>query len=447
MSDILRPKSRAEELALFRAQVIGGLAAREHTHGDLAEELRKLATIPVRPPHATRSRTYAVSTLERWYYDFREHGLDGLMPRPRSDRGFAQSLTQEQRRLLLDIAEEHDDVDASVIFRTLEGQGQLDKARPSDATLRRLLAAHGLGRRSRRQKTDGRARRRWVAAEPGQLWHADVCHGPTLRVDGRSIPLRVHALLDDASRFIVAAEVFSTEREVDMLALMVKALRTQPPPKTLYLDNGSTYRGDALATACGRLNINLLHAQPYDPQARGKMERFWRTLRNGCLDHVARCTSLHDVRVRVLAFLDDHYHRAPHGGLMGQSPADSYAGVRSETPIEESRLRDALTVRERRRVLRDGTVSVGGTDWEVREGYLAGRVVTIARTLFEPDRAPWLEDDDGRHELKPVDPVANGRTRQKAPQKKRGVDAIPFDPAKVHLDRTLGRAPKGETDE
>ncbi len=46
------------------------------------------------------------------------------------------------------------------------------------------------------------------------------------------------------------------------------------------------------------------------------MERFWRSLRAGCLDHLGSLSSLHDVQVRLDAFVADHYHRAPHGGLL-----------------------------------------------------------------------------------------------------------------------------------
>jgi putative transposase len=153
------------------------------------------------------------------------------------------------------------------------------------------------------------------------LWHADVCHGPSLRVGDRHVPLRIHAICDDASRYIIAIEAASREREVEMLALWVKAIRRHGVPQVLYLDNGSTYSGAALQTACVRLGVTLVHAQPYDPQARGKMERFWRTLRENVLDHLGHQASLHDVQVRLLAFLDTHYHQSPHASLVGKSPA------------------------------------------------------------------------------------------------------------------------------
>src|SRR4029079_2664793 len=88
---------------------------------------------------------------------------------------------------------------------------------------------------------------------------------------------------------------------------------------------GPTYRGEVLKTACARLGITLLHAQPYDPQARGKMERFWRTLRDGCLNHLGTIGSLDELNAKLRTFLERHYHAQPHAGLMGRSPLHVYA--------------------------------------------------------------------------------------------------------------------------
>ncbi len=445
MPDELQPKDHAEAVALFRAQVIGPLTACDLSHGDLAEELRELSEKRFRPPWLPRSRSYALATLERWYYVYKLLGLDGLRPKPRSDRGYAQALTKEQRQLILQIAEERPEVSVSVLVRTLVADGRLGKGEVSEATVRRLLAGHGLDRKTRRQRVKGR-RRRWQAALPDNLWHADVCHGASLTVGGRKVPLRVHAILDDASRFIVAIRAFSSEREADMLELLVQSLRRCGPPATLYLDNGSTYRGEALHLACARMGIRVVHAEPYDPEARGKMERFWRTLREGCLDHIGACATLHDVQVRLLAFIGQHYHAAPHGGLVGRCPADVYA---TDAPprelITDDDLRTALTVRAKRRVRRDCTLSVGGIDWETEAGFLAGRKVSVARTLFDQKAAPWIEHEGETHMLTPVDPIANAtRPRTSKNRARRGIDAVPFDPAGALADRMLGRKDGGE---
>ena len=440
MSDKLGPKDHAERVALFRAQIIGRLAARTLDRGELRTELEVLSRTPFRRPGGEITRHYSVSTLERWYYAFRARGLQGLVPgRPR--KGFAQGLTQAQRDLIVAIAKEHAGTPVSVIVRALRDAKTLDLVDVSDNTIRRFLAAQGLDAAARRQKAKGTARRRWEAQAPGVLWHADVCHGPSLRINGRAMPLRIHGILDDASRYVLALRAFHTEREVDMLSLLVDALRAFGKPRTLYLDNGSTYRGEALAVACHRLSIRLVHAQPYDPQARGKMERFWRTARERCIDHLDGLESLHDVQARLLAFLDRHYLPVPHSSLLGRCPADVFAAERVDAdPVPDDELRTALTVRGTRRVRKDGTVAVGGLDWEVEDGYLAGRKVTIARTLFDPDVAPWIEHEDRAFRLRRLDPVANGlRPQRNAKRARRGIDAIDFDPASAALDAHLGR--------
>lgn len=306
----------------------------------------------------------------------------------------------------------------------------------ADASLDRVSMRSGNGNR-------GKVRLRWQAERPGALWHGDVCHATPIRVGDRAVPVRVHALLDDASRFIVAIEARHHEREVDMLELMVRALRKYGAPDALYLDNGATYRGQTLSLACGRLGIALLHARPYDAPARGKMERFWRTLREGCLDHCGSVASLHDLNVRLFAWLDEHYHRKAHGGLVGRSPATVFAeggGEARAESFDERALRDALTVRVRRRVRRDNTLAMDGEDWETPLHFLAGQLVTVGRCMVDPDDPPWLEHEDRVHPLQRVDPIANA----KKPRSKMCLDEphparIDFDPPRALLDRALGR--------
>jgi putative transposase len=286
-------------------------------------------------------------------------------------------------------------------------------------------------------------RLRWQAERPGALWHGDVCHGPALVVASKALPLRIHGMLDDASRYIVALEAMHSERELDMIGLLARAGRRHGFPDALYLDNGSTYSGATLRLACERLGVTLIHARPYSPEARGKMERFWRTLREAVLDHLGSVSSLHDVNVRLWAFLDQHYHRAPHAGLLGRSPDSVWLTAdRPVDDLDEQRLRAALTVTERRRVRRDTTVSVDGVDWQLDQGYLAGRVVTIGRCLADPSLPPWVEHEGKRLELRPVDPVKNARTKR--PPRRPGTAApsrktVAFDPPGALLDKAAGR--------
>lgn len=441
--DELKPKTPQEAVAVFRHGILGALTQAQLDRGELRAALEKLTTQRFRPPGGSTTKSFSVPTLERWYYAYRSRGLEGLMPRPRSDRGRAQQLSPELRQLLLDIRREHPHAAVPVILRTLVADGRMDNGAASATTVRRFFSEAGLDRIGLRDGSKGHTRLRWQAERPMAMWHGDVCHGPALRIAGRTRPLRVHALLDDASRYVVALEAHHTEREVDMLGLLVRALRRHGKPDALFLDNGSTYRGETLATACARMQVSLVHAKPHSPEGRGKMERFWRTLREGCLDFMGGLTALHDVNVRLLSFLDAHYHLAPHAGLYGRMPKQVFDGApRLPSDFDEAALRAALTTRVRRRVRRDTTVSIDGEDYELAASHLTGRIVTLCRCLVDLSEKPWVEHEDKRYEVHPVDPIAN--SKRKRPLRRAVFDEsaprhAAFDPPKALLDRATGR--------
>jgi putative transposase len=448
--DRLTPKDHAEAVALFRSEIVGALVRRELDRGELRALLHALSQERFRPPGSPRTRSFSVPTLERWYYACRQGGLAALRPRPRSDRGRAQELTPAQRALLCDIRREHPSASVPLILRTLVADGRLQAGAVSPATVRRLFVEHGLDRVPLRDGAGAHTRLQWQAERPMVLWHGDVCHGPTLLVGCQRKPLRIHALLDDASRCIVAIEAHHTELEADMLRVLVGALRRHGLPGTLYLDNGSTYSGELLRLCCARLGIALVHARPHDPRARGKMERVWRTLREGCLDHLGPVAALVDVNARLHAFVTEHYQQAPHAGLMGKSPQtvwDAAAASRPADTLDETKLFDALTLRARRRVRRDCTVSVDGAEWELDQGFLAGRVVTVGRSYLDPASAPWVEYEGKPLVLHLVDPVRN--SRRKRPPRRPPPDAVtgaqppvPFDPIGALLTRARDQEPK-----
>lgn len=433
------PESPAEAVAIFRATVIGPVVSRALSHGQLATELRTLSVQRFRPPGADSTRTYSLPTLERWVYAYRAQGLAGLRPERRSDRGFAQELSEEMRELLLAIRRERPEVSVPLILATLQEEGRMDKAAVSAPTLRRLYAAHGLSRRDASRNEGGsRVRRRWQADSPGALWHGDVCHLTDCKVGDKTTPIRIHGLLDDASRYVVALEAHATEKEAVMLGMLVDAVRRHGKPDALYFDNGSTYRGEILQTVCARLQIGLLHAKPYDPQARGKMERFWRTLRQGWLNHLGAVASLDDLNTRLRAFLDKRYHPGPHAGLVGKSPAKAYAQKpEGAGRLDETTLRQAMTVRSRRRVSNDNIVSFGGVCWELDQGYLAGKTVTVAHCIAVPDQLPWVEQEGKRLLLHRLDRIGNGkgeRASSHGPTASPKAPSVDFDPMRALLE-------------
>ena len=449
----LSPRSHAERVAIFRHTVVGHLLIREFVHGELRAELEALSRERFRPPEADSTRCFAVSTLERWYYSCKKCGAEALVPKPRADKGHGRKLTAEMRELLCNIRAENRSASVPTILDTLRAEGLLpadpkDEHAASPQTVRKLLAARGLKRVSAKvaaqdEPQEGpKMRLKWQASKPGALWHGDVCHFSIL-VGGVKRPVRIHGHLDDASRYVTAIEAFWTEREDDMLALFIDALRVHGPPDALYLDNGATYRGEALITVCHRIGTLLLHPKPYDPQARGKMERFWRTLREQVLVFCTGETTLEELNRRLRAFLDK-YHRTPHAGLLGRAPGAVYRAHQRTDDLDEQKLHKALMVRETRQVSPDNLVRIDGIAWELDQGFLAGKRVTIVRSLLTPGAPPAVELEGKLLPLHPVDPIHNAKRQRpalRAPEpKKPARPGVAFNPV-----NTLLKAAKAKT--
>ncbi len=418
-----------ERIALFRLSVVGDLLATELSRGDLQTEFKRRARKRYSPPSVGRSRTYHWKTLQRWYYAAKADLSHGLLPKSRV-QGFAQRLSAEQREFLVQMRREHQSASAELLLSEAVRHGVVGKDAVSLSTLRRLFDAAGLPRlSSRRALRPGKQRRRWRAAHPGDLWHGDVCHVVLAEGQQRSRRVLVHGFLDDASRYFVALSARTHERERDTLEVLCGALLRHPPPRVLYLDNGSCYRGEVLALVCKRLGIHLIHAKPYSPEARGKMERAWRTLRQRCTDHLRPAASLHRVDQALAAWLDADYHRRPHAGLMGDKPGRYYKHNQpgDRVPLTLAQLARALEVSVRRQVRKDATFDIDGTSYEVTGRHIAGKRVDV---VLDGLTGQVLRV---RHQKQPVrfglcDARANRNRKRPATEPSEPTPESPFDP-------------------
>ncbi|QEP41817.1 hypothetical protein D5085_00835 [Ectothiorhodospiraceae bacterium BW-2] len=75
-----------DPIALFRFSVIGSLISQTLRQGDLKQELEKLAQRTWAIPNSHRTQLSA-KTIEGWYYLYLKQGLEGLVPKPRLDKG------------------------------------------------------------------------------------------------------------------------------------------------------------------------------------------------------------------------------------------------------------------------------------------------------------------------------------------------------------------------
>ena len=123
MDDVFAPKDHAEAVARFRAEIIGHLARADLAWGELGSAFEELSHKRFRPPGSDICRTYGTSTLERWYYAYRDGGLAALRPRERADRGHGRALGDQMRELICDIRRDHPTASVPLILDTLVRAG------------------------------------------------------------------------------------------------------------------------------------------------------------------------------------------------------------------------------------------------------------------------------------------------------------------------------------
>lgn len=360
--------------ALFRYGLVREAADERLTTRERGALVREIAAkLHVHPTDGLRQ--VARGTLDRWIRAYRRGGFEALKPalrevEPRTDAAILAQAIDLRRE-----APERTGAQIAEILRRLHGDGA-----PGERTVQRHLARAGL-RRSGGAEQVGFGR--FEASRPNELWVADALHGPVVATErGGAVKRKAicFAILDDHSRLIVGAAFEPAETELRLERTLRAALEARGVPEALYVDNGSPFASSELQRACAVLGVRLIHSRPGRPQGRGKIERFFRTLREQFLSEAQRKEglSLPELNRLLRAWLERSYHRRAHSETE-EAPAVRFASARPRY-VSEAELHDAFLWSVARTVSKTATVSLHGNRYEV-DAALIGRSVEL---LFDP---------------------------------------------------------------
>ncbi|MCH9675168.1 MAG: DDE-type integrase/transposase/recombinase [Gammaproteobacteria bacterium] len=399
-----------ERVAVFRHALIARLLPDDLSTDERQREIRRIVEAEHLIPGSTRTRV-AQSTLRDWMRAWRSGGFDALKPRPRSDAGEPRAIEAALAERLLEIKEAESTLSIRLVIAKARSDGALaDDAHLPVSTVHRLFQRHGLSRR--RTVTPAEDRRRFAFAHAGELWTSDVMHGPAVFAEGRrKRKVYLIAFLDDATRVVTHAEFAFSENTRAFLPVFKRAIVRRGLPMRLYVDNGANYRSHQLAVIAAKLGVALIHARPYQPQGKGKIERYFRTIRAQLM---ARLTdedlaSLEALNRRLAGWVEGEYHQTPHRGLDGDTPLERWARSAEQVKYPDAHMDlDALFLfEETRKVQSDRTVSLHGRLFEI-DAALVGERVTLRHDPSRPE-APVQVVHEGRvvERARLVDAYAN----------------------------------------
>ncbi len=400
---------RQQQIALFRFGVIADLVNRTGlSRGEQESRIRAISEQQWQIPGSTRTRLTR-STVLRWIALYQRSGgrLESLQPQPRADRGRSRALDEELEAALVTLRKEMPAVSLPVFYKYARSRGILPPERtPSKDSLYRLFRRHGLDRDTRLPED----RRKFETELVNDLWQSDCMHGPKVEVDGKLKKSYLFAVIDDHSRLVPWGQFYLAENLESYRDCLVQALSRRGLPRKLYVDNGPSFRSATLKYACARLGVALLHSRPYIPEGRGKIERFFLTVRTQFLPTLPEALSLDELNSRFSAWLDGEYHVRKHSGT-GQTPIERYL---AHIPLLRSAPKDLLdyfrhTVK--RKVDKDRTVTLNGRLYEAPVG-LIGQTVTLLYHEGDLSRIEIFSDEHSVGFLVPLNLGANSRVRR-----------------------------------
>jgi putative transposase len=437
-----------QAVALFRYGLIADLVRLEVGSKGLYARIEQKAAGVYTIPGSTRTRV-AAETLRDWLKRYRRGGFEALLPKPRADRGQARSLPAPVVDVLLEIKEGNPALSVQLVIREARQRPEVPQDLPlPPSTIHRLLTRHGLMEPPPGDSGDA-DRRRFAFQQAGELWMSDVMHGPSVFVGDRTKrKTYLIAFIDDATRVIPYGAFALAENTRAFLPVLKQALLRRGLPQRLYVDNGAHYRSQHLALVCAKLGIALIHARPYRPQGKGKIERWFKTVRAQLLTRLSAddTRSLEALNRRLWAWVEGEYHHAPHRGLGGMTPLSQWAhsGEAVHFPEPGLDLDDLFLFEAQRKVQKDRTVSLNGIIYEV-DAALVGETVTLR---FDPAAAPerpvQVCHQGQQIELaKPVQPYANCFVKRHRPSWTLNADTPAPEPVPSGLKlRTLPDAPE-----
>ena len=393
-----------EQIALIRYKLISPVLAEP---GRVQNEyFRTQAARPHEFPHYG-SRKVTVSTLKSWLKVYKKKGFAGLKPKVRGDKGRPRRSSPELLNAIRVKSKAYPHLTAKRLHEILTEEGLIGDPPIHYNTLLRIVKAENLLQFG---NTRGDVRKRFEVDHVNDLWMCDFMHGPRVSISRRLHKAILCAIIDDHSRMIVGHGFAASETVSSLTRVLKEAFQVFGLPKRLYVDNGASFSSDFLAKSCALSGISLVHSKPYDSPSRGKIERYFRTVRDRFLSGITETLSLEELNAAFTIWLNDDYHHRLHTGI-DERPIDRYHRSISEVDIRrltKAELDEIFLVRHERVVNNDATISFKGRIYEVPTAYIRQRIEI--RHPVDDDRDLYLYDTDIRvGKLKFVDKRQNAR--------------------------------------
>lgn len=400
-------EDRRKKIALFRFGVITPLlGVKNQGWGHRSRLLREICAKQWEIPCSGRS-SLSKATVLNWLSRYEKSGnsLDALMPTSRRDVGTSRKLPKETELALVNMKRENPTASLPVLIHIARSKQIISPdLRISNASIYRIIKKH-----ISNDTSSAKDRRKFEAELPNDLWQGDCMHGPMVVEGGKNRKTFLFALIDDHSRLIPHAQFFLTENLNSFLECLKAALAKRGLPKKIYVDNGPYFKAHKLEYSLASMGAALLHAKPYTPEGKGKIERWFRTVRMCFLPKLQEGLTLKELNTCLEDWIDE-YHNKRHAST-AEAPRERYlAGLhlirRAPADIEAF-----FRTRVWRKVNKDRSVSLNSHLFEAPVG-LIGKKIELIYSEADPLNVEAVFNDQSYGKLTILDKQINSQVHR-----------------------------------
>jgi len=400
-----------QKIAIFRYSLIASAVIGTFEAPSLAQHFRNIAAKKHLHPDGTYV-SVTIHSLERWYYRYKALGLQGITPVVRADAGKPRALSEAAILKLHELKEKFPYITGKAVYDKLIEAGAINAAETSLATIQRFIRDNDLKPSTANQQTV----KAFEMEFANDCWQGDTSWGPIIKIGGKKYQTFLIAFIDDASRLITHWQFYLNDNAINMQDSFRQGIAKFGIPKMAYVDNGGPYDNLQLRLICASLGIALAHSRPRIPKGRGKIERHFRTVKDGWMN----CTdwngfsSLEELSASFAAYLSEEYTNAVHSSI-GCTPKErfmrDYERVR-HIPVEQ--LNFHFLHRKECRVYNDATIKLLGNVYEAPQQFIGSKVKV--RYLPNDKSKLFIYSDDGKllHAIYPVKKVENSKIKRTA---------------------------------
>ena len=393
-------------LDLFRYGVILPLLTGEESN------VRKYCKEESAKPHYYKGKEYYFSeeTIRKWYYKYLNEGFDKLNRKKRSDKDIPRKMNEEAINYIIDLKSGYPRITTKKIYERLKEERVVGKD-ISINSFYRYMKTNNL----RTQVIANKERRRYEKEYPNDTWQADTSYGPYIKVDGKKYRTYLIQFIDDNSRLVVGYGFYFHDNAVNVQKTFKKAIEKYGIPKQIYLDNGKPYSNEQLEIICARLGVKLTHTHAYDPASKGKVERCFKTIKEGWMyaRDWNKYGSIEELEEDYGRYLYDEYINKKHSEL-GDSPNNvGHKGIENTVykQIEKEKLEECFMNTVIRVVTKDRLVSINNKYYEVPYKYVGSKIEL--RYYVTNEEEIWVyENNEMKEKCEPLNKKDNSKVKR-----------------------------------